>query len=281
MKLYLKKFSIRTFIYLIIVIFSLLIIIPFAWMILTSFKTPMQSYSVPLEFWPNPFTIEGYIQAFKTWDISRAFINTIIVTVSVVIGNTSICTLAGYSFAKLRFPGKNFWFFYILISIMLPFQVRMLPTFLLLKNFGWLNTYQGLIVPWLATGFAIFLMRQIAASIPKELIDAARIDGCSEFRFFLNIALPLIKPGVYALGIINFLAIWNDLIGPLVVVSKREYKTLSLFIASISGGSSQAGALNWPMSMAAVTIVIIPIIVAYIFAQRHIIKAMSLQSGIK
>lgn len=267
--------------YFVLIFGALWILIPFIWMLLTSFKTPGQIYELPMKLIPDPFTLEGYIRTFQIWNVPRYFLNSVIISVSVTVGSVFICTLAGYAFAKMRFAGRNLWFYYILISLMLPFQVRIIPTFLLLKKFGWLNSYAGLIVPLLATGFAIFLIRQMAVAIPGSLIDAARIDGCSEIRIFWNVAVPNLKPGMYALGIITYLSVWNDFLMPLVVVSKEEMKPLPLLINSLTTGQSESGSMPWPISMAAVTVVLIPVLILYLFAQKYIITAMSLQSGIK
>lgn len=271
----------RTLAYLVIFGGVLLILIPFLWMILSSFKTSSQVYQIPLQFIPNPLSLEGYARTFEVWNIPRYFFNTTLVSLSVTLGSVLICSLAGYAFAKLRFPGKNLLFYYILASLMLPFQVRMITTFLLLKRLGMLNTYVGLILPWLATGFAVFLMRQITTAVPNSLIDAARIDGCSEPSIFLKVIVPNVKPGIFALSIITFMTTWNDMLWPFVIVSKEKLKTLPLLIASIAGGHMEITSMPWPTRMAAVTIVLIPVLILYSLTQRYIIRAMAITSGIK
>jgi len=272
---------VRIILYLMIGIGASIMIFPFLWMITTSLKTTTQVFEWPPTFFPHPINWSGYIEIPRIWNVPRYFINTIVVSSAVTVVSLFFCSLAGYAFAHLQFPGKRLLFIYILASLMLPFHVRMIPTYILLRKLHWLNTYQGLIIPWWATAFGIFLMRQMMTPIPKALFDAARIDGCSEFRTYWQVALPSCIPGLIALGIFTFMGMWNEFLWPLVVVAEEEMKTLPLLVASMSGGEQQVTMMPWPTRMAGATLVVIPVIVIYIVFQRSFMKGLTLHAGIK
>ncbi len=274
-----KKY--RLIIYLVVTIGAFIMIFPFLWMVLTSLKSTEEVFAWPPTIFPKSLTLFGYIDTTRIWNIPRYYLNTLIVATAVTGATLFLCSLAGYAFAHLRFPYKNALFVLILSSLMLPFQVRMISTYLLLDQFGWINTYHGLVVPWCATAFGIFLMRQVMASIPRALFDIARIDGCPEFSLYWRIALPSSSSGLAALGILTFMGMWNEFLWPMIMVSDESMKTLPLLIASMSGGEHGQWGVPWPTRMAGSTMVILPIIIAYIFIQKSIMKAFNLQSGIK
>lgn len=271
----------RLVIYLAITIVAFIILFPFFWMVATSLKSTEEVFAWPPTVFPSSLNLYSYLDVSHVWNIPRYYLNTTIFASGVTVATLFFCSLAGYAFAHLRFPYKNLLFILILSSLMFPFQVRMISTYLLLKKFGWINTYQGLIVPWCATAFGIFLMRQVMTPIPRALFDAARIDGCSEFTIYWRIALPSASSGLAALGILTFTMMWNEFLWPLVVVSEENMKTLPLLIASMSGGEHGQWGVPWPTRMAGATIVVLPVIVAFISLQKSMMKALTLQSGIK
>lgn len=271
----------RFAIYLVITIGAFVMIFPFFWMASTSLKSAQEVFAWPPTILPSSLNLIGYIETASFWNIPRYYLNTVIVASGVTVATLFFCSLAGYAFAHLRFPYKNLLFMLILSSLMLPFQVRMISTYLLLKKFGWINTYQGLIVPWCATAFGIFMMRQVMTPIPRALFDVARIDGCSEFGIYWRIALPSSSSGLAALGIFTFMMMWNEFLWPMIMVSNEDMKTLPLLVASMAGGQWQVTTMPWTTRMAGATLVVLPVIVAYIFVQNSMMKAFTLQAGIK
>ncbi len=270
----------RILTYVVMGIIALIFLFPFFWMISTSFKTTAQVFEWPPRLLPHPLTFGGYKEVWTIWPFPRYYVNSI----GISFGVTGVClffsSLAGFAFAHYRFPGRHILFIYLLASMMFPFQVRMIPTYMILKYLRWLNTYQGLIVPWWATAFAIFFMRQMMVPIPRDLFDSARIDGCSEFRIFLQIALPLCRPALVALGIWTFMDIWNNFIWPLVIVTREEMKTLPLALAGMTGEGTEV-IMTWPQRMAGTTLVVLPVLIIFLIFQRQFIKGLALHAGLK
>lgn len=275
-----ENLAARIAIYMLLGVGAFIFIFPFFWMISTSFKTTAQVFEWPPRFLPAPVTNEAYIEVWRIWPFLRYYENTAFISVAVTGVCLLLSSLAGFAFAHYKFPGKTVLFIYLLSSLMFPFQVRMISTFLLLKNLGWLNTYQGLIVPLWASAFAIFFMRQMMVSIPRDLLDAARIDGYSEGKIFFGIALPLCRPGLVALGIFIFMGTWNDFIWPLLIVTGEKMKTLSLALAGMTGEGTEV-IMTWPQRMAATTLVVLPVIIIFLIFQRQLMKGLTLQSGLK
>jgi multiple sugar transport system permease protein len=275
-----KRSVSRSLTYIVLVIVAFLFIFPFLWMLFTSLKTTEQVFEWPPRLLPKPITFGAYDEVWTLWPFPRYYLNSIIISIAVTAVSLFFCSLAGFAFAHYQFRGKQSWFIYLLISMMFPFQVRMIPTYIIIKNLAWLNTYQGLIIPWWATAFAIFLMRQMMVPIPRDLFDSARIDGCSEFRIFLRIALPLCIPGLVALGIWNFMQSWNDFIWPLIIVTREEMKTLPLALAGMTGEGTEV-IMTWPQRMAGTTLVVLPVLILFLFFQRQFIRGLALQAGLK
>lgn len=257
--------------------FSMLL--PFIWMVVTSFKTDAQVFKIPFEWVPDPWVWSNYpamlIQpSFHFW---RYVVNSTIVAVFVTLGSLLFNSMAGYAFAKYRFPGREVIFFTLLITIMIPIHITLIPVFILMRVFGWVNSYEGLIVRNLAGAFGIFLMRQFFMTIPDDFIDAARMDAAGELRIFFRIALPLSKPALATLGVFIFLFSWNDFLWPLIIISKDEMRTLPLAIAALSGGYY---ILSWPILMAGATFATIPVIVVFFLLQRYFVEGITL-TGLK
>ncbi len=259
---------------LLVVIFIALL--PFYWMIASSFKTPENIFSYPLQWIPNPVNWLSYPTAWASQDFTRYFINSTFVAVAITVGNLLFASLAGYSLAKFRYKGRNFLFLLILSTMMLPLEVTMVPLFLLIKQLDWQNSYQGLIVPFLVEGFGVFLMRQYLLGIPKDLIEAARIDGASELRIYAQIVMPLCKPALAALGVFTFREAWDMYIWPLIIISKDSLRPLPLGISLFMGENGT----NWDQLMAVAAIGTLPMILLFFFLQRSFIQGIAI-TGLK
>jgi len=266
----------RIFLYLLIIVGAFIMIVPFMWMFVTSLKEEGQVFTWPPQWIPKPVSIHSYISIFNMMPLIRYILNTIFVSTTVTIGTLFFSSLAGFAFSKYEFPGRDLIFFILLSTLMIPGQVTLIPVFLIVKNLGWLNNYLALIVPALGDVFGIFLMRQFISTIPTELIDAARIDGCSEFRIYGQILLPLIKPALATLGIFVFMGQWNSLFWPLIVINEESMKTLQLGLAGLRGTWMS----DWSATMAGATVATIPIIVIFLFLQKYFIEGLTL-TGMK
>ena len=207
---------------------TFLIILPIIWMISTSFQSGEKMYQLTTEWIPSVFHWENYPNALSRAAFPRFFLNSFIVSASVMLGNLAFCTLAGYGLSKYRFRGDKVLLLLILSTLMLPMEVTLIPTFLIIRKLDWLNTYQGIFAPLLVDAFGVFLMRQFILKIPMDYLEAARIDGAGEFRIFWKIILPQCKPAIATMAIFSFRDSWDQFIWPLVVVSVDEYRTYPL-----------------------------------------------------
>jgi len=261
--------------YALLIFMALLMFLPFFWTISTSFKAAGNVIGNNSLFPANP-TLEAYRTVLFEVPFPRWFLNSFIVAALVTILNLIFDSMAGYALARLRFPGSKTIFFIILGSMLVPAQVTMIPVFKILQGMGMVDTYQGLIVPFMASAFGIFLMKQFFESLPRELEEAAMMDGCSHFRIFWQIILPLSSPALAALAIFTFLASWNSFMMPLIIVSVPEMYTLPLGIAMFK----QQYSTNWTVLMAASVLITLPVAVLYLFFQRWFIEGISF-SGLK
>jgi ABC-type glycerol-3-phosphate transport system permease component len=247
------------------------------WMVSTSLKTDQDVFTWPPRLVPQPVRFQNYVDAWNSAPYARFFFNSAFIALVVTLANLFFSSLAGYAFAKYQFPGKQWIFIALLCTMMIPFQVTMIPVFVILSKLHWVDTYWGLIIPFTAGAFGIFLMRQFLSTIPDDLIDAARIDGCSEFRTFLTIVLPLSKPALSALGIFVFMASWNGFIWPFIIVKSTEMKTLPLAVADLAEGLY---VMSWPLMMAGACFVVLPAIVVFLIFQKNFVEGITL-TGIK
>ena len=256
---------------------AIVMILPFWWMIATSLSRSanMGMPRIPRLIPPDP-SIFNYQVASSSLPILKFYLNSVIVVGGTTLGYLFFCSLAGYAFAKGRFPGKTFFFLAFLATLFVPFETRMIPLYLFMNDLGLNNTYIALIVPFLAGGFGTFLMRQTISSIPDELLEAARLDGASEFRIFWQIVLPLCKPALAALAIINIIWRWNDVLWPLLVTSSRDLYTVTLGLAIAGRGTG----IHTGVALATAVMAILPVIVLYLFLQRYIIRGIA-ATGIK
>jgi multiple sugar transport system permease protein len=244
---------------------------PFAWMIMTSFKSYIEA-SAALSFFPTKWLFSNYVNAWNQVGIfPRYFANTLFMGVATVLGVLLTSVLAGYAFARMRFPGRDVLFFLLLSTMMVPFEVTLIPNFILMRDFHWINTFYALIIPWSASAFSIFLLRQFFRSIPAELHDAAVIDGCNHLRFLWTIVLPLSQPALVTSALFTFLGSWNSLMWPLLVTNDPLMRPLQVGITSfITDAGTQVQYL-----LAAVTISIIPVIVIYLILQRWFVEGIA------
>lgn len=254
-----------------------LMVMPFLWMVLSSVKPEGEVRSVPPTWWPETFTMENYEILFEKLDFPTYFINSVVVALVVTAGNVVFGAMLGYALAKLDFPGKRLVFGLVLGTLMVPGVVTFVPLFILTTNLGLTNTLTGMILPFLAAPFGVFLMRQFILGLPDELIQAARIDGAGELRIFFSIILPLCGPALATLGILTFLGSWNNFLWPLVVATTEDKYTLPVALALYSVGQN---ATQYGLLLAGAVVVVIPVIAVFLALQKHIMQGIAM-TGIK
>ena len=260
-----------------LVLLAAVYLAPFIWMIGTSLKTTAQSIAYPPVWIPNPLVFKTFTDAFTKMNYPLAFRNTLIYAVPAVIGTLVSCSLVAYGFALVQWRGRNVVFLVLLATMMLPSQVTLIPLYVIYAKLGWINTYLPLLVPtFLGSPFYIFLLRQFFLGIPRDLMDAARLDGASELRILATIVAPLSAPALITVGILTFIDKWNDFYGPLIYLQKPELQPLSL---SVQVFSQQHGT-DWPLLMAASILVAAPLVILYFVAQRKFIEGITL-TGLK
>ena len=265
--------TVRTFIYIFLIAGAVIMALPYVWMLVTSIKPLEEIQAYPPSLIVKNPTLEPYMDLFRMVPMLRYLFNSLFVAGSITLFNIFATSLAGFAFAKHDFWGRDKIFFIFLASLMIPWQVNIIPGFVIVKNLGWLNTYRGLIIPSMAwCAFGIFLNRQFIYSIPDDLIDAARIDGCSEFMIYRKVILPLIKPVLATLAIFTFLQQWNNFVWPLVIIHTSNMRTIPLALAVLTG---QFGA-NFGMVMAGAVIATLPMLVVYLLFQKYIIKGIAM-----
>ncbi len=254
-----------------------LLIGPFIWMLLGSFRTNRELQEVPPSWLPESPTLDNYRQLFDVLDFPTFFVNSVVVATAITLGNIVFCSMLGYALAKLRFPGKRTIFALVLGTLMVPGVVTFVPLFVLVSNLGMANSFPGLIFPFLAGPFGVFLMRQFILGLPDELIQAARVDGAGEFRIFASIIMPLCKPVLATLGILTFLTSWNQFLWPLVVAQSEDKYTLPVALAIYSIGERRA---DYGLLMAGSVVVVVPVLLVFLALQRHFIRGIAM-TGIK
>lgn len=270
-----KKAS-RIFIYIIVCAVIASILFPFIWMILSSIKPAKELFLFPPTIWPKEFIFENYISVWENIPLMKYFINTVIFAGGVTVISLMFDSMAGYAFARLNFKFKEPLFIGILITMMIPFQVIMIPLFVEVYKLGILDSYLGLILPRATSAFGIYMMRSFFVSLPKDLEEAARVDGLNEYRIFWNIMLPLCKPAFVTLGIIILMNNWNDLLYPMMLTSSTEMRTLSAGLAMFVGDK----VIEYGPMLAASALSILPLFVLYLSAQKYFIEGVA-TSGLK
>ena len=263
--------------YLLLSAIALVMLFPMLWLVGTSFKSPTEDiFTFPPQLIPQEPTFNNFLTVWQTYPFANYLLNSAIVAIFTVSLNLLFCSLAAYPLARLNFKGRKLLFTLIVATIVIPFQIVMIPLYILVVNLGLRNTYLGVILPNLASAFGIFLLRQAFAAVPMELEEAARMDGCSELGIWWHIMLPAVRPALVTLAIFVFIAAWSDFLWPLIVLDRPEYYTLPLGVATLAGTFS----LDWRLIAAGSVISIAPIILLFMFVQRYIIPT-DVGSGVK
>ncbi|MBN1347964.1 carbohydrate ABC transporter permease [candidate division KSB1 bacterium] len=266
--------KILTYILLVTLAFSMLI--PFIWMVSTSFMNDLEVYEYPPKLIPDKLNWKNYQEALTLLPFDRFFLNSIIISAGVVTGQLIICSLAAFSFARLHYRGRDKIFSVYLSTMMIPAIVTIIPSFLIIDTFRGLNSYWAMIVPFLNSVWGIFLLRQFFLTLPKDLEDAARIDGASNWTIYWRIILPLSRPALATLGIFSFMASWKEFLWPLIVTSQMEMRPVEVGIALFHS----IYITKWPYQMAAAVVVMLPILIVFFFTQRYFIRGIAL-TGMK
>ncbi|ELK47772.1 carbohydrate ABC transporter permease [Halobacillus sp. ACCC02827] len=273
--MYLRNRFEKTLVVAIMLIGGILVALPFLWMILSSFKTETEVLAIPPTIFPENPTFQHYLQLFQELNFDVYLINTLIIVVFSMFG-LLLNTMAGYGFGKFEFKGKEAWFMVVLITMMLPGQVTMIPTYLILNEMGLTNTMAGIILPGLIAAFNIFLIRQFMVTIPDDLIEAARLDGAGEFYIFSRIIIPLSKPILAVQVILTFIGSWNSFLWPLIVANDESLYTLSVGLALLQ----DENVTNYGLQMAGSAFMVLPILIIFIIFQKYIVEGFNV-SGIK
>lgn len=257
---------------------ALVMVLPFLWMLSTSLKPSSAVLTLPPQLLPNPATLEAYSQVFATFPMVRVLLNSVLVASLSTFGQLVVCSMSGYAFARFRFFGRETLFLAYLATLMVPFAVTMTPLFIIVKSFGWTNSYLGLVIPSIFSAFGTFLMRQFFLSLPIELEEAATLDGASTFGIFSRVMLPLSGPALATLGVLAFMASWNNFLWSLLIVSDRNLMTLPLALATLQG--VYPGQTQWNLIMAGSVITVLPMILVFLLAQRFVVEGVA-TSGLK
>ncbi|MDF5735776.1 MULTISPECIES: carbohydrate ABC transporter permease [unclassified Nostoc] len=266
----------KVLLYLLLTLYAIVTIIPFLWALSASFKPLSEIVSAQANFLPKNFTLDNYRQIFLQEPLFwRWLFNSVVIAVSVTLLNLLLNSMAGYALARLRFVGKRFWFFLILAVLAVPAQITLIPTFLILKAIGWLNSYQGMIVPSMVNATFIFMMRQFFVNFPKELEEAAQLDGLNTFGIFRHIVLPLAKPALAAQAVFVFMGSWNNFLLPIVILFDPEMFTLPLGLNTFKGQYIS----YWNYIMAASMVFTLPALGIYTFFNRYFIQSVTFTGG--
>jgi multiple sugar transport system permease protein len=255
---------------------ALVAVFPLVWMVLTSLKLPEEAQQFPPTFLPSTIDWHNYTTVLSEAPFGRWFLNTAIVSIAAVIGNLVFCSLAAYAFVRIRFVGSGLLFTAMLATLMVPFQVVMIPTFLIVRHLGMIDTLGGLLLPNLCTPLGIFLLRQFFLAIPRDLEDAARIDGCSRLGVLVRVVLPLARPALVTLTVITFMYTWNDFLWPIIVIQSPHVATLQYGLNSFLG----AHHTDWTLLMAGNAMSLVPMLVLFFVGQRYFIQSVA-SSGLK
>ena len=261
----------------ILIIGAFIMIVPFIWMLSTSFKAPGNTFVYPPEWIPRPFVWQNYVEMWQALPFSQFFLNSVKISTLSTIGQLLTCSMGAFAFSILKFKGRDLLFLLLIATLMIPYQVTLIPTFILFSKIGWVGTHLPLWVPAFWGGaFGTFLLRQFYLTIPIDLAESARIDGANIFQIFTHIYLPLSKPAMATLGIFTFMWSWNDLLNPLIYVSELKQLTLTV---GLSFFQNQYGG-KWTLMMAGAVVSILPILLIFFFAQKYFIQGIAM-TGIK
>lgn len=274
---HLNRSASGAFWYLALSMASLVVILPFIWMLSTSLKGPQEVFSYPPTWVPRAWHFDNYFEAWHAAPFARYFANSFLIAAAVSIGQIMSCSLAAFAFGRMRFKGKKFMFALFLSTTMISSQVTLIPSYLIVEKLDWIDTYQGLIVPFLANAFGVFMIRQAFMTIPRDLEDAARMDGCGRLRFLVQIILPLTRPVLAAQALFAFMGNWNSYLWPLIITNREEMRTLQIGLRYFV---SQEGGTQWGVYMAAAVLVTLPVILVYFLVQKSFVEGMA-TTGLK
>lgn len=262
--------------YIILVIGVLWVILPFIWMILTALKPAKEVLSMPPKWIPSEFKWENFSEALKSVPFTTYLFNSLFTAVCVTLGEVLTTILAAYAFVYIPFKFKNTLFLILVATMMVPSDILMIPNYVILSNLGWINSYKALILPWCASIFSIFLLRQQFSTVPLSYYKSAKMDGCSDLRYLFTILVPMVMPTIVSIAILKFISCWNSYMWPLIVTNSRDMRTLPVALAAFS---TEAGT-RYHILMAFSIMMVAPIIIIYVFTQKYIIKGVS-KSGLK
>lgn len=260
----------KVLLYAVLIIVTVITLFPFYWMVAGSFMQPVELFAQIPRLWPHHPDLSSYTRIWAMVPLARYFSNSLLVSSVTTVVAVLLASAAGYCFAHLRFAGKGFWFAVILATLMVPYQSRIIPLFVMFTRYKLYNTYAGIIVPGLGSALGVFLMTQFFKTIPAELREAAVVDGAGELRIFSRIFLPLARPAVATLALFTFLSSWDDLLWPMIIAPKPAMRTLQVGLAFI-----RQQALTMNHSMAAIVLSVIPVVIAFLLAQRHFIAGIT------
>ena len=266
----------KVLLYVLLIIIGIIMVVPFLWMISTSLKEQYDTVKIPPVWIPNPPRWQNYVDLFTQQPMLQFMLNTIKIVFFVVLGQLFFSSLAAYSFARIKFKGRTVMFFFYIATLMVPGQVTMIPTYLMFAKVGLVDNHIVLILPAFFSAFGVFLLRQFFMSLPKDLEEAAEIDGCNPFTTYYRIMLPLIVPAMLTLGVFTLMNTWNDYMGPLIYLTTPEKYTMTLGIAYFKGVYTT----QWNLVMAGSVLSVIPILVAYLCAQKYFVEGIAF-SGVK
>ena len=262
----------------VLVLGAISMLAPFLWLVVVSFMGDSQIFSFPPSFLPNPIILDNYISVFGKMPLLRFFSNSLIVALCTTIFQVLFSSMAGFAFARAKFRGKDFLFFVFIVTMMIPPQVNIIPLFFLMREFGWIDTYQALIVPGVFGGFGVFFMRQWFKSLSSEIEDSARVDGCNILQLFFKIVLPLSLPAIVTLSLFTFVTTWNSFMWPLIVTNSPDITTLPVALAQFKGSFRET--IQWGDLMACSVILSLPVICLFVLGQKYFINDL-LEGGIK
>ncbi|MBD0381774.1 carbohydrate ABC transporter permease [Paenibacillus sedimenti] len=258
-------------VYILLTIFAALILYPIFYTFTATFMTPEEASAYPPRFWPSSFYLGSILTVFNLVPITTFMTNSLVVSVIIMVGQLVTSSMAAYAFANIRFKGKAFFFALFMATMMIPWEVTIIPNYLTVKKWGWLDSMQGLTVPFLATAFGTFLLRQFFLQLPRELFEAARIDGCGHIRCFLRLVLPLSRPALATLAVYAFLSSWNMYLWPLLITNSENMRTVQIGIAMLQFEEFTV----WNLVLAGVTIVLLPSLLLLILGLKQLVRGLT------
>ena len=273
-KSYIKQFVIHF----VLIVLGAAMILPFAWMISTSLKGYHEIFRYPPKWIPDSPQWSNYLEVWKLAPFGRFYVNSVFVALVTTVGQVITGVLAAYAFSRMEFWGRDKVFMLFLATLMVPTQVTLIPTYIVMSQMGWIDSYQALIIPFVSTAFSVFLLRQFFLTIPKELEEASIMDGCSKLRFIFLVLMPLAKPAIASVSLFGFLGSWNSYLWPLIVINSNRMRTLPIGLRYFV--SQQGGGSEWHYLMAASLIVMLPVLIVFFAAQKQFIEGIA-RSGIK